>query len=145
MNILQHINDSWKWKNITAKAVIQTNDFGNVIFKTDKGEYWRICPEEVSCLKIAANQSEFEHLICQNEFIEDWEMGNLVEIAKEKLGDLDADQKYCLKIPAPIGGMYDDSNLGKITFAELLSFSGDIARQIDHLKEGDKVKIVRKN
>lgn len=141
MTMLQIINKSWQWKNIIATNVILTNDFGNVLFKTDNGEYWRICPEEVSCQKVATNQTEFESLIRQSEFIEDWEMENLVEIAKATLGELEIDQKYCLKIPATLGGKYEVSNLGKISFSELLSFSGDIARQIDDLKEGDKIKI----
>ncbi|MCF6133465.1 T6SS immunity protein Tdi1 domain-containing protein [Flavobacterium wongokense] len=145
MNTLQNINESWKWKNIEAVEIIQTNDFGNVIFKNSEEEYWRICPEEVSCEKLAGNKLEFENLVGQTEFIKDWEMKNLVEMAKSKLGKLSANQSYCLKMPAPIGGKYEESNLGKIDFSELLSFSGDLARQIENLKDGDEIRFEIKN
>lgn len=134
------INKAWDWKGFNATEIIRTNDFGNVIFKTDKNEYWRICPEETSCEKIAESNSEFDRLLTDSEFIEDWEMTNLVAVAKSELGELAKNQKYCLKMPAVIGGEYDKSNIGKISFTELISFSGDLGFQIKDLKDGQKIK-----
>ena len=145
MKNLENINQSWKWKKFTAIEIIKINDFGNVIFKTFEGEYWRICPEELSCEKIAKNENEFISATSEIEFIEDWEMKNLVKIAENKLGKLELSQKYCLKMPAPIGGKYDESNFEKIDFSELISFSGDLARQIKDLKDGDNIKIEIQN
>lgn len=143
--MISEINKAWNWKEFNAVEIIRTNDFGNVIFKTDKNEYWRICPEEISCKKIAESESEFDRLSTDSEFIEDWEMSNLVTIAKSKLGELEENQKYCLKIPAVIGGEYDKSNIGKISFVELISFSGDLGFQIKDLKNGQKIKLNIKN
>jgi len=143
--IINEINKAWNWKGFNATKIIQTNDFGNVIFKTDDNEYWRICPEETSCEKIAKTESEFERLSTDTEFNEDWEMTNLVTIAKSELGELAKNQKYCLKMPAIIGGEYDKSNIGKISFAELISFSGDLGFQIKDLKDGQKIKLNIKN
>jgi len=72
-------------------------------------------------------------------------MTNLVTIAKSELGELAKNQKYCLKMPAIIGGEYDKSNIGKISFAELISFSGDLGFQIKDLKDGQKIKLNIKN
>ena len=116
-----------------------------MIFKTDKNEYWRICPEEISCEKIAQSESEFNRLSADSEFIEDWEMKNLVDIAKTELGELAEYQKYCLKMPAMVGGEYEKSNIGKISFTELISFSGDLGFQIKDLKPGQKIKLKIKN
>lgn len=145
MNPLETINQSWNWKKINATEIIEENDFGNVIFKTIEGEYWRVCPEEVCCEKLAANETEFELVCSQTEFSRDWKMENLVAIAKEKLGALETNQKYCLKIPAPIGGEYEESNFGKINFLELLSFAGDLAKQIDGLEDGVEIRLEIKN
>jgi hypothetical protein len=139
------INKAWNWKGFNATEIIRTNDFGNVIFKTDKSEYWRICPEETSCEKIAESESEFDRLLTDSEFIEDWEMTNLVEFAKSELGVLEENQKYCLKMPAVIGGKYEKDNLGKISFTELISFSGNLGFQIKDLKDGQKIKLNIKN
>jgi hypothetical protein len=49
--MISEINKSWNWKGITAIEIIHTNDFGNVIFKTNKNDFWSICPEEISCEK----------------------------------------------------------------------------------------------
>lgn len=114
--MITEINKAWNWKGFNATEVIRTNEFGNVIFKTDKNYYWRICPEEVSCEKIAESESEFDKISSDSEFIENWEMTNLVTIAKSKLGGLRENEKYCLKMAAVIGGEYEKSNLGKISF-----------------------------
>lgn len=143
--MITEINKAWNWKGFNATKIIQTNDFGNVIFKTDENEYWRICPEETSCDKIAKTVLEFERISTDPDFIEDWEMTNLVTIAKSELGELAENQKYCLKMPAVIGGKYDKSNIGKISFAELISFSGDLGFQIKDLKDGQKIKLNIKN
>ncbi|MFH4968759.1 hypothetical protein V8G61_11205 [Gaetbulibacter sp. M240] len=44
-------------------------------------------------------------------------------------------------MPAVIGGEYKISNIGKISFSELISFSGDLGFQIKDLKVGQKVKL----
>lgn len=69
--MIVEINKAWGWKNINAIEVIQINDFGNVIFKTDQNEYWRICPEEISCEKVAESEPELKRLFANPEFIED--------------------------------------------------------------------------
>lgn len=139
------INNAWNWKGFKANEIIKVNDFGNVIFKTEKNEYWRICPEEISCEKIATSAVELEQLFRDPEFLEDWEMKNLVAQAQEKLGPLDNGQKYYLVVPAVIGGSYHIDNIKKISFEELITLSGSIGFQIKDVKDGQKVKLVTKN
>ncbi len=143
--MIEKINKSWNWKGFNAIEIIQTNEFGNVIFKTDKNEYWRICPEEISCEKIAETESEFNKILSDSEFINDWEMANLVNIAKSELGELKKNEKFCLKMAAVIGGEYEISNLGKIHFSELIAFSGNLGFQIKDLKDGQKIELKIKN
>ncbi|HIP49007.1 MAG TPA: DUF1851 domain-containing protein [Lutibacter sp.] len=143
--MIAEINKSWNWKGFNATEIVQTNEFGNVIFKTNKNEYWRICPEEISCEKIAESESEYNRISSDSEFVEDWKMTNLVNTAKSELGELAENQKYCLKMPAIIGGEYEKKNLGKISFSELIAFSGDLGFQIKDLKDGQKIKLNIKN
>ena len=142
--MIAEINRAWNWKGFNATEIVRTNDFGNVIFKTDKNDYWRICPEEISCGKIAESEPEFNKISSDSEFIEDWEMTNLVKIAKSELGELKENEKYCLKMASVIGGEYEKSNLGKISFSELIAFSGDLGFQIKDLKDGQKIKFAFK-
>ncbi|HAH55981.1 MAG TPA: DUF1851 domain-containing protein, partial [Flavobacterium sp.] len=46
------------WIGVTAYEIVQINDFGNVIFKSTDNEFWRICPEELYCVKIADSQTD---------------------------------------------------------------------------------------
>jgi hypothetical protein len=51
------------------------------------------------------------------------------------------DRCYCLKLPSPLGGAYALDNIGLIDRAELITASGDIARQIDGLPDGTQIKL----
>lgn len=117
------------------------NAFGNVIFTDEDGQYWRICPEELSCEVVATNAEEFARLQRADGFLEDWDMQGLVERVRAKLGLPTADRCYCLKIPATLGGAYAVDNVGTIGRAELITFSGDIAKQIDGLPDGTPIKL----
>jgi hypothetical protein len=44
-------------------------------------------------------------------------------------------------MPTIIGGEYEKSNIGKISFPELILFSGDLGFQMKDLKKGQKIKL----
>lgn len=141
LETVSEINKAWNWIGINAVEIIQTNDFGNIIFKTQQDDYFRICPEELSCEKIANSKSSLMKVLEDSEFIEDWQMKNLVLIANSKLGKLKALERYYLVIPAVIGGTYSAENIQKISFSELISLSGNLAYQIKDIEDGQKIKL----
>src|SRR5262245_43189804 len=124
MDLLGIISKAWGWMGIVPKEVLEMSAFGNVILKDDAGRYWRICPEELSCTMIAETAERYRQLLDTSEFRLDWEMGDLVGLAKRLLGPISADRCYCLKMPSVLGGKYDEENLGMITRSEILAFSG---------------------
>jgi hypothetical protein len=140
-DILTAINNDWSWTAVLAEEIIMQNDFGNIIFRTKENEFWRICPEELYCKKIASNQQEFADIQNDSEFIEDWEMKNLLIQVNSVVGDLKENEKYCLKVPAVLGGSYNIENIGKISFLELIAFSGNTANRIKNFPDGTKLKI----
>ena len=140
-DLLDVIEDSWSFTPLQARAIIDTNAFGNVLVAGDDGRYWRICPEELSCEPIAASEEELERLRSSPEFKADWEMERLAELGNSLFGRPPAGRCFCLKIPAVLGGAYDASNLATITILELLAASGEIASQIKDLPDGAKVRL----
>ena len=68
-------------------------------------------------------------------------MERLVEDAEAALGQLTEGRCYCLKIPAVMGGGYRAENFGTISREEVISAAGSLARQIDHLPDGTKIKL----
>ncbi|MRW87165.1 DUF1851 domain-containing protein [Pseudoduganella sp. FT26W] len=93
------------------------------------GRYWRITPEEGMCEVVADDRASFEVLLRAQEFLHDWYMCELVEVARKHLGELAPPRKYCLKVPGYLGGAYDMPNLATAPIHEIIGMAGDLARQ----------------
>src|SRR5579872_7332611 len=130
MQILDEIANAWGWRGMRPRSVVMQNEFGNLIFTDQDGQYWRICPEELSCEIVAANEDDFANLQNSSEFAEDWAMRALAEEARATLG-----------VPAAIGGAYAIDNIGTIDRGELIAFSGALAQQIDGLPDGAQIEL----
>ena len=139
--IVSAINKSWNWTNQIPKEILDINDFGNIIFKSEEGQVFRICPEELDFSLIANTVEEFKVLKKDKDFIIDWEMKTLIDFSNNHLGALKEDEKFCLKLAGVLGGKYEAENLGKISFLELISFSGNLAKQIKDLPDGAKIEL----
>ena len=46
MNILKEVQNAWGWTGIKPLELVDENDFGNLIIKDVRGQYWRLCPED---------------------------------------------------------------------------------------------------
>lgn len=141
MDVTEKINTSWGWTGIEAVEVVRENDFGNLLIRDSSSRFWRLCPEELECELVAANKQQFDELLSDKEFLIDWHMTALVEVAKKTLGELGEGRKYYLVIPGSLGGEYDISNIKTIPLDELISLSGSLAHQIKDLPPGAKVKL----
>ena len=139
--MIEVISKSWGWTGIVPKEIIMTNPFGNFIIKDIVGNFWRICPEEVSCEIIANSNAEYCSLLHDQEFIDDWEMKNLVEYSNQNIGGLSEGKSYCLKIPGTLGGEYGGDNIGIISTKELIEFSGHIGKEISDLPDGSQIEL----
>src|SRR5678809_1618980 len=135
MDLIATIRESWSWAGLEPTAVVGDNPFGNLIVKDNMGQYWRICPEELSCKVVAQNRPELDALSHDQKFLHDWYMSDLVESANQLLGPLRPGYKYGLKIPGMLGGEYGGTNLAILSLRELISASGYMAQQIQGLPE----------
>ncbi len=138
--MVDKINEFWKWMGVTAESIAATNEFGNIVFISDKGQYWRICPEELQCEMIAPNDVIWEDVKEEQQFKKSWEMTEIVEAAKNTLGELNEGEKYCLKLPLILGGLFEERNFGKISQEALIRFSGEMAFQIKDMPDGEKIQ-----
>ena len=68
-------------------------------------------------------------------------MQKLVDEAKRNHGQLEAGQCYHLVIPSVLGGAYSSDNIRRINLVEWLSASGDMAKQIEKIPDGTKIKL----
>ncbi|MDM5263517.1 DUF1851 domain-containing protein [Sulfurovum sp. XTW-4] len=141
MNIVEEIKESWGWIGINPVEVIGENDFGNLMIKDTDGKFWRLCPEDVYCEIVAQNQEELDTLSKDQEFLEDWYMRALVDVAQDKLGPLEEGKKYYLVIPGALGGEYGIDNIKTAPLVEIIRYSGDVGKQIKDLPDGAQVKL----
>jgi hypothetical protein len=141
MQLLDEVRSAWGWAGIEPVELIDDNDFGNLILKDVRGQYWRLCPEDLYCEVVANSREELDRLSKDQEFLHDWYMRGLVDQAFHRLGVLAPGRKYCLKIPGVLGGEYGGDNLGTISFDELIRASGHIAQQIADLPDGASIKL----
>ena len=137
--MVEVINEFWKWMGVTATSVEATNEFGNVVFQSDKGQFWRIFPEDLKCEMIAPSEDIWQMVKEEDDFKQSWEMTEIVELAKSTLGDLEDGEKYCLKLPAILGGLYEERNIGKISHESLIRFTGEMGFQIKDMPDGEKI------
>ncbi|MEO9533696.1 MAG: T6SS immunity protein Tdi1 domain-containing protein [Crocinitomicaceae bacterium] len=139
--MLKKIAESWNWMGIDPVELISENKFGNVIFKNSDGSYWRIIPEELHCYQIANDLKELKKVQRTTEFIEDWDMTKIVELAESSHGKLKPGYKYYLVIPSVLGGEYSSENIRSVPFEEVIGVSGELGNQIKDLPDGAKIKL----
>ncbi len=139
--LIDDIREGWAWTGVEPREVVDINPFGNVIFVDVHQQYWRIIPEELALKSLALNNQAFQTIQNDVEFQTDWKMDNLVALANDKLGKLDSNRCYCLKIPAVLGGAYERENIASIDLAELVRSSGNMAHQIKDLPDGAKIEL----
>lgn len=142
MNLVEEIRQSWSWLGLEPTEVIGENDFGNLMIKDAEGKYWRLCPEDCSCEIVALDRQALDALSTNQEFLHDWNMRPLVELARETCGPLPEGKKYCLKIPAILGGEYGGDNLAMAPLVDIIRLSGDLAKQTNGVPDGAKVRLV---
>lgn len=141
MELIAIVEQAWGWTGLQPDQIVGSNDFGNLMIKDLAGSYWRLCPEDLYCKVVASSRTDLDRLSHDQEFLQDWYMTGLVEQARERLGVLQPGFKYCLKIPGALGGEYGGDNLATISLSELISASGDIARQIKDLPDGAQIRL----
>ena len=139
--MIDAVRKSWGWTGIDPAEIIRTSPFGNLLVRDRHDRVWRMTPEELGCYIVAETDAALKTLLSDPEFLRDWEMTCLVDLAASVLGDPGDDRCYCLKVPAVLGGSYQQDNLATITRHELIRASGTIARQVDGLPDGATVRL----
>jgi hypothetical protein len=131
MITVEDINDAWGWMGLRAVEILGANAFGNLILRDADGSYWRLRPQDLCCEPVAEDRAALDALSYNQDFLNDWYMPELVDLAESTLGPLTDDRTYCLKIPSALGGHYGSENLATVPLSELIRFSGEGAQQLE--------------
>lgn len=141
MNIIEEVKGAWGWVGINPVEIVAENEFGNLILKDADNKFWRLCPEDVYCKIIASSIYEYNKLIQNDEFLNDWNMTVMVDEAMEMLGALEDGYKYYMVIPGVVNGEYGGDNIKTAPLEKIIRFSGDLGRQIKNLPDGAEIQL----
>lgn len=141
MNLLKEIKDAWGWTGIDPVEIVTENDFANLIIKDSVDQFWRLCPEDLYCEVIATSIEEYNELIQNKAFVDDWFMDVMVEEAKQSVGELKPNCKYYMVVPGVLDGEYGGDNVKMASFIEIIKVSADAAKQIKDLPDGAEIKL----
>ena len=137
-DVLNVLRSAWALPD--PMRVVSVNPFGNVVVACKDGSLWRVCPEELSAERIAL-EPNFETLLKDEEFLEDWMLEELAAGAKATLGIPNSEQCYGFNIWPAMGGTYASDNCAIKTLTEWLAVSGDVGRQVKDLPSGTKITL----
>jgi hypothetical protein len=139
--LIDVIREHWGWTGIDPVELIGKNAFGNLLIKDRGGAIWFLRPEELACEIIAESHEDLAQIFEDPSFLMDWEMAELVDVARAKLGSLDPGHVYYLVTPAELGGLYEADNFEAAPLEELIYFSGTLAFHIKDVPEGGEVEM----
>ncbi len=139
MGILDTVAKYWGWAGIEPEKIIAENEFGNLIIKDTKGMFWRLCPEDLYCDVIADDDADYNELVKDEEFNQDWFMEVILQKALAKYGDLPEGMKFHLIEPGALGGKYAVFNIKTVELEKIIKFSGELAQKISRSPQGAKV------
>ncbi|SCZ53762.1 protein of unknown function [Epibacterium ulvae] len=139
MNLIAEVNRCWSWTGLQAVSVEAMNSFGNLLICDAQGQYRRICPEELTCEIVASSAQALSELWSHEDFVLDWEMTDLVQLAQAHLGELSEGWVYTLIIPGMFGGAYEATNMHKVPLSELIEHSGAFALKAQEIPEGGQI------
>ncbi len=131
MHIIDEIRESWGWAGLDPVEIVGENAFGNLMIRDTQGRFWRLCPEDCYCRVVANNRQELDVLSVNPDFLRDWDMQPLVELARQKCGPLPPGGKYTLRVPGLLGGEYGGDNLVITRQVHLVRASALVARQAE--------------
>ncbi len=141
MNVIETLKAAWGWVGIKPVEVVAENEFGNLIIKDEQDQFWRLCPEEVYCKVIADSIYEYNKLIQDDDFLNDWNMTVMVNEAIEMLGPLEQGYKYYMVIPGVLDGEYGGENFKTAPLIKIIEFSGNLGRQIKNMPDGAEIQL----
>ena len=139
--LIELIREHWSWTGIDPVELVGKNAFGNLLIKDTDGAIWLLRPEELACQIIADTHEDLVQIFDDLDFQTDWDMTELVDIARAKLGSLEPGYVYYLVTPAELGGLYEEDNFETAPLEELIYFSGSVAFHIRDVPEGGRVEM----
>ncbi len=140
MTLLEAINQGWGWSGLVATQVHAKGPMGHLLVSDAEGCFHYI---DIDMMELHAlgNEAAARAHFAKPETRELWEAAALVEPARARLGNPPDGSVFALNIHAMLAGNYSADEVCFLPLHELAFLSGDLARQLKDLPEGEKLRI----
>jgi hypothetical protein len=140
MTLVETINKAWGWTGVAAHSIHHKSPMGHIVFSDSNDCFYYLDTDGLDLSKLGLKQ-EAEEYLASEDAQEVWLAANLVNAARKRLGDAPEGNVFTLHPLALLEGRYSADEMIICSHAELITFTGDSARQLKDLPEGAQFQI----
>ena len=140
MSVLDALRDGWAWTEINFAEVHAVSRMGHLLFSDADGCFHYLDPE-LRTIEVLGDEQAARAYFDKEETRKVWQAIPLVEAARERLGECPEGSVYTLKPLALLEEDYAHENLCILPLKELISWTGDVTRQLKDLPDGSQYRI----
>jgi hypothetical protein len=140
MTPLEAFQSGWGWTGIEFAEVCAVSPMGHVLFSDAEACFHYFDPGLLAIQALGNEEAARAHFATEETRLV-WQAVALVDAARERLGGCPEGSVYSLRPLALIEGNYRHDELCILPLAELISFTGEIARQTKDLPPGSQFRI----
>jgi hypothetical protein len=140
MTPLDALRDGWGWTEIKFAEIRAVSRMGHMVLTDVEGCFYHFDPG-LFAIKPLGNEEAARVHFADEDTRSAWQALALVETARERLGECPEGSIYSLRPIALMEGNYIPDELCILPLAELISFTGEIARQTKDLPPDSKLRI----
>jgi hypothetical protein len=140
MSPLDALRSGWGWTGIDFAEIQAVSPMGHLLFTDTDGCFYYLDPGLLAITPLGNEAAARAHFT-QEETELIWRALPLVEAARKRLGECPEGSIYSPGPLALLEGRYEAEELCILPLAELIGFTGDVARQIKDLPSGSKYRI----
>jgi len=140
MTPLEAFRGAWGWTGISFAEIRAVSPMGHVVFADAEGCLHYFDPGLLAIEPLGNEEATREHFASEETRLI-WDATALTDAARERLGDCSEGSVYSPNPLALLEGNYDGEELCIMPLAELISLTGEIARQTKDLPPGSRFRI----
>lgn len=139
-DVLAAVNKGWAWAGLEATDIHATSRMGHMLLSDAEGCFYYLDIDGLRMLTLGSQEAAKAHFD-KDETREIWQATDLVEGARQRLGEPPEGSVFTLSPRNWIDGQYSVENMVILPLAEIALLSGDLARQLKDLPDGSHVRI----
>lgn len=138
--VLDSVNEGWAWTGIRFVEIHAQSVMGHLMLSDEEGCYYYLDTDGMRMEPLGNLDAAKAHF-AREETREIWEARGLIDPARERLGDPPEGSVFTLNPRDWITGDYKHENMCHLPLQEIVFLSGDLARQIKDLPDGQEIQI----